>query len=271
MKKLIILSFTFLFILACKSDDDVDNTNETPVLLTKFIKNDFTYNLKYDGNKLVEVTSNHNSYKKSYTYNGNLITKITEFEDYNSDGTVNETANLVYENDRLVLVTVNGITSTSDIPYTRTFKYSYPNQTTINCTKTYNYTFAVAKDELTYTISNDNVVQVKDKYFTDNIFLGEITVSNSYDDKKEPYANILGFDKIKLYNYETDKYLRGSKNNLLKVMQTNVSEINGTSKYRVEYFNSYNSNNYPIHIIEKYFYSDNEPAINDVTSYSYNQ
>jgi len=273
MKKLIFLSSVLLLNLACNSnDDDSEVTTETPVLVTKAVFDDGTYIFKYDGNKLIEITSPDDSEKTTYTYSGNLISQI---KDYDVDGKLVNTSILTYENDKLVLVKQNGITSGSNTPNSRTYTYSYPNATTVNCTRIYNYTFnnqsMTIKDEIVYTISNDNIIAEKDKYWANNVYNGEITRNLIYDDKKQPFDNIVGFDKIRLFNYRYTDDKLGGKNNLLTLSQNQVLSDNTTYKYRTEYSSTYNSKKYPTQVIEKQYGSNNQLNSTFVTNYTYNQ
>ncbi|WP_374444437.1 hypothetical protein [Epilithonimonas sp.] len=273
MKKLIFLSSVLLLNLACNSDDDNTDTNEeAPVLVTKINYDGNIFNLKYDGTKIVEVSNTTDADKTAYTYTGNLINQIKE---YDSTGKLYSTTDLTYENDRLVYTKENGITSGSNASYTKTFTYSYPNATTVNCTRIYNYTFnnqlMTIKDEIVYTISNDNIIAEKDKYWVNNVYNGEITNNISYDNKKQPFDNILGFDKIRIYNYEETESILGGRNNPITKSHTNVTVNSGTTSYREEYSNTYDSKNYPTQVIEKQYGSNNQLNSTFVTNYTYNQ
>lgn len=112
MKKLIYLSSVLLINLACNSDDnDTDTSVETPVLVTKLNVDGETANIKYDGNKIIEVALEKDLDKTVYIYTGNLISQIQE---YNSEGKLFSTSTLSYENDRLAVVKVEGTTSGSN-------------------------------------------------------------------------------------------------------------------------------------------------------------
>ena len=126
------------------------------------------------------------------------------------------------------------------------------------------------KDEIVYTISNDNIIAEKDKYWANNVYNGEITRNLIYDDKKQPFDNIVGFDKIRLFNYRYTDDKLGGKNNLLMLSQNQVLSDNTTYKYRTEYSSTYNSKNYPTQVIEKQYGSNNQLNSTFVTNYTYN-
>lgn len=82
--------------------------------------------------------------------------------------------------------------------------------------------------------------------------------------------NILGFDKISLYNYEQFDHKFSGKNNAKLYSQTNKPVDSQATNYKVESSLSYNAKNYPTQDIEKY-YSGNQITNTFITNYTYNQ
>ena len=262
-----------LITLACNSSDDDEptTTEETPVLVTKFTDEDFNMSFKYDGVKLLEDNTNDGR-KTTYVYTGNLITQTKEYQ----NGTLTETADFTYDtNSKLALIKTVGTTIGSNTPNNYTYTFEYPNPSTVICTRVRNYTFAgnpqVSKDVLTYSFTNENIVLVKDAYYSNNVLTGNITRTYTYDDKKSPFVNILGFDKLLIYlSYTYSDELTG-KNNLLSLSQTNVQVNSNTSSYKKNYSINYNDKNYPTQIVNKYYDGNNVLISSGVSTYSYNQ
>ena len=250
MKKIIILSSLAFVGLSCSSNDNEDYTEivETPTILTKVIVDGDVYNIKYEGNKILEDTSADNEHKFVYTYTGNVITQVKDYY----KGSLTITTDFTYDNDKLINVKEVGTTSGSNTPNVRTLTFSYPNSTTINCTKIRNYTFAgnpqVDKSEISYTVNNGEVTSSKEIYYHNNVLAGNIVEAYTYDDKNNPYKNILGFDKIALYNTWIFNDNLSSKRNLIAVSSTNTPVNSTASSYKLSFTNSYNDKGYPTQV-----------------------
>lgn len=274
MKKIIILSSLALIGLSCSSNDNDDTTEvvETPVLLTKMIVDGNAVSIKYDGNKIVEVATPVDNGKTVFTYTGNLITKVTDYDD---KGLVTGTADYTYDKDKLIHVRDASTTMGSNTPNIYTLTFSYPNSTTINCTEIRNYTFAgnpqVAKSEITYTVNNGEVISAKEIYYHNNTLEGNIVATYTYDDKNNPYKNILGFDKLGLYNPLEPNGNLSMKRNLTTATGTNTPVNSSASGNRSVFTNSYSDKGYPTQIKETQYGPNNEPRSSRTTSFVYNQ
>lgn len=269
MKKIIILSSMALIGLSCSSNDNDDITEvvETPVLLTKTIIDGDVYNIKYDGTKIVEQTSDDNKRKLVYTYTGNLITQVRDYD----KGSLTITTDFTYDNDKLINIKEVLATYGNNGPYVRTHTFSYPNSTTISCTNIQNYTSAgstwSSKSEETYTVNNGEVMSFKAIYYHNNILMGNMVETYTYDDKNNPHKNILGFDKIALYNLSTFNDNLSSKRNVITISRTNMPVNSTAYSEKFSFTNSYNEKGYPTQIKK----TEDGTAGSRTTNFVYNQ
>lgn len=268
MKKLILISSLVIIALSCsRSNDTPEAASETPVLLTKVISQDgTTSHYKYNGTKVSEILYNY-GYKDVFTYNEDVITKIIS---YNSNGAITETIDFTYENNVLKTVSISNAANTSKTVYS----YSYPNSSTVVCTKIRNYMFngsmQTVRDINTLTTNNGNVISEDVVYYYNNVLSGNITANYTYDDKKNPTKNITGFNKISIFIFDYIGENTGTSNNMLSKSQLNVLTNGSSSSYTNTNTITYNSNGYPTQIIEK---QHNGSTLNSafVTNYEYNK
>lgn len=272
MKKLILgLSLAF-FAISCSSNDD-ENSPPDPVEATLIlpIKLSFGNNIdpagtiKYNGNKISEITWADNA-KYVYEYTGSLITKITE---YDGAGAKDLTTDFTYSNDKLV----KSVAAESNA--TRTTTYSYPDSNTISFTSIRNYTFAgnaqVDKDVTILTLNTGNVVAEETTYYHNNAVAGNISSTYTYDDKASVYTNILGYDKLLTYNYTTMDENTAGKNNVLIKNQTNTPVSGSISKYKNVNTVTYSAAGYPKQIATKQYNANNQVNDSYSISYDYNK
>lgn len=269
MKKLILGLSVIVFSISCSSnnDDDVptDPVVEIPVLPTKLsFSTDTPATIKYNGNKIAEISFIDGKYV--YEYTGNLITKIVE---YNGAGVKEITTDFSYSNDKLVKMVAVETNST------KTTTYSYPDANSISFIETRNYTSAgtpqVDKDVTTLTLNNGNILGEETTYSHNNSVAGKISSTYTYDDKKSVYSNVLGYDKIIAYNYSTMDDNTASKNNLLTKNQTNTTVSGSVSKYKNVNTITYSSAGYPTQIMTKQYDGNNQLNDSYSISYEYNK
>ena len=247
MKKILTLvSAIALVFTSCSSDDSATNENEN-ILLKKTILteggNTETYDWTYDGNKLVSNISNDGS-KLLYTYTGDLLTKVQEFD----GASLEFTTNYFYNNGKLVSMEE---ISTGSSQKERT-DYTYNSDGTVSFTK---YSIVIATNA-TSTINNGKLF-----FANNNVIKREeistystITTTYLYDDKKNPFMNVVGLDK--LFD-ET----RSSKNNVVKETEVVENTSGGTTNtYITTNVYTYNASGYPITVVET-------QQSGDVTSY----
>ena len=269
MKKLILGIFLAFFAISCSSNDDEnsppDPVEETPILPTKtFSSNDNPATIKYNGNKILESTSVDGKFV--YEYTGNLITKITE---YNAAGTKDGTTDFTYSNDKLIKVVYVAT------GFSETISYSYPTANTINATDTRNSTFMgspiVNKDVTTYTLNNGNVISDETTYYHNNALAGKLSVTYTYDDKNTASKNILGFDKIMIYNFAHVDENTSCSNNLLIKNQTNAQVGYSVSKYKNVNSITYSAAGYPTQIITNQYNESNQLNSTSTDFFEYNK
>ncbi|WP_312769803.1 hypothetical protein [Epilithonimonas sp.] len=274
MKKNIFLSSLIFLSLSCSSSNDDETIivdPQYPILVTKAIVDGDVYIVKYDGIKILEESNSDGSNKFVYTYTGNFITQINDY----SNGSLRSTADFTYDGDKLINVKEVSITSGSNTTSTKTLTYTYPNSTTINCTQIRNYTFAgnsqTDKSDIVYTVKDGDVISSKEKYYHNNVLAGNLTETYTYDDKNNPFKNILGFDKMELYNpWASNDNLSGKKN-LVLFTNANTPTNSASSSYKIMYTTSYNNKDYPNQITETQYNSSNQAGSSHTTIFTYNQ
>ncbi|RTY78247.1 hypothetical protein EKL97_14175 [Flavobacterium sp. LS1P28] len=249
MKKLLCLvTVTLLVITSCSKDESVSepvtDTNSTEpitkVLVKKKIRtysaNDIvTTTYKYDGNKIVSA-SNDGGFVANYTYTGNLITKIEERVDNNFQSSQEYT----YVDGKLA-------TEVFKRNYGGTISYAY----TYNANGTISYKLNQSGTEGSagiLTIVNGNIVKIE------TFLYGILTVTQifEYDNKHNPFKNVLGFNLL-IDTYK-DMFF---PNNRTKD-SADGPDVNYTFKY--------DQNNFPT---EKKRNNVSSGGSNDLTQYFY--
>jgi hypothetical protein len=246
--------------------------DKIPVLVTKISNNhnnDFI-SFKYDGNKLLEVEDGE--VKSIYTYTGNYITQI---QDYKNEELINTAIFSYLKNGNVKTIKTKGIDEQvgPNTPYTKTYTFNYPSPNIIQCTEIRNYHYADNTDtdtiRMKYNINNGNAVLHKDSYYNEGVLDVEISKSYTYDTKNNPYLNILGYDKIWIYLSEAlDESLTG-KNNMLsyKVFMEKSKDYGSKAQFTI----TYNSKNFPVNIVSKYYNKQGIVYESKTYTYTYNQ
>ncbi len=176
---LYLFSITLLVLTSCSKNE---NTNATPIagsstLIKKIIKNrgssvEVEY-FKYDGNKLITI-SNGINFIATYTYTGNVITRIEELVDNKFQNSMDYT----YFDGKLA-------TSVLTRSYDGTISYSYTYNT--NGTVSYQESNTGLISSGILTLANGNVVK------NEVLSPTKVTYTYEYDTKNNPFKNILGF------------------------------------------------------------------------------
>lgn len=270
MKKKLIIYFIIItgFQLSCKSQIN----NETPILVTKITNNDFSsITFKYDENKLVETEDGE--LKSVYSYTGNLITQIKDYHDTELIKTADFNYNKV---GKLIMIKVSGIDEYvgPKTPFTETYTLDYPSSNLIECTiiRSYHYIEESVTDTIQtrYTLEKGNIILSQDLYKNNDSEL-KLSQSYIYDNKNNPYQNILGYDKIRVYtSYTYDESLTGNNNVLsYEIYQEDVPrDVYGSSaSFKIVY----NEDNFPIQILSKIYNRDGVASNGIVYSYTYNK
>ena len=242
MRKATYLFFVTLLIVtitSCSSDnDDIIQIK----LLKKVIEintdgTSSTFNFTYNDNKIASINSELNS--KTFTYTDNLITKIIELD---SEKQLQTTYDYVYKGTKLIKV----ICSDNYI-----LNYTYNSDGTVSYEKTTkdvnNNIVLLFHGSL--TILGGNVID--NKKIHDNVgvnILSKEDVSFVYDSKKNPFDNIIGFNKL------LDQFKNISANNA-----TSIVEIKSTTNLNTNQLISsavqlprvlqYDNDDYPTEII----------------------
>lgn len=208
MKKLLILTTLFIAV-ACSKTEDNESQIENPKLLKTMVDGDQTMNFSYNGFKLAEITNVAAATKQIFTYEGDLITDIKDF-----NTATNKTVNIkryTYQNNRLKTY-INDVVGQDFIT-----KYTYTNEPDGTVSYINNEINKTTQNEelkssgvLTFTngvLTKDDTREIKYPACTNVYSKGYV---NEYDDKNSFFKNIIGLDK--LYDIKN----RCSKRNLLK-------------------------------------------------------
>lgn len=234
MKKLLTLvSALVLVFTSCSNDDDSSSSSSTPVLLTKTVETDtdgFTYttNYEYIGTKLNKIVDDEGYF--TFIYENDLITEVKYYE----SSTLLQTETYVYDsNDRVIeYVIVDNI----DTSWGNKETYVYNPDGSISVSYYIGDAFSQTTLNKTGTINfvNGEVSQIS---FSDGR-----TRSYTYDNKNNPFINVIGLDKISFCNQEASGILH------------NVTEEDDSADMDdliASY--TYNSNDFPVTSIETDF------------------
>lgn len=234
-----VLSFLFS---SCSSGDS-DSTEGTMLFVKEIISDSYggTHLITYDGNKIVkEVRSATETNTRSYIYDGDLIIEEKIVRKNGWDFWEITSVEYIYENGKLTFLlskssdkwTSDGTSLHDKNNYK--FEYVYNSDGTITAN---NYTFDSKGNAqmlylLKYYFQNDNLV--KSEYCDVN---GEIlnTTIYEYDNKKNPYSNIVGFSQL----YDQHGFDRNKNNLVGYTLVSNVFKKTVKNKY------TYNSYGYP--------------------------
>lgn len=246
MKKLFIAfsALALVFSSCSTSNTDPDPSTSSTVLVSKIIYttdsgNVTTTNFNYNGNKLTTAVDS-DGYTEVYTYNGDLITKIEEFQGTTTTPDNSET--FTYTADEKVASYTEISYGTSTITGVR-YVYAYNADGTISISRfngnATSQTVLASTGKAFFTNGQISGVEV---YYPATASTAAYTssVSYVYDTKLNAASNITGFSKLILQGY--DAGLGGNAHNLLSATRMRGTTISSTD---VTTF-TYNSSNYPV-------------------------
>ena len=243
MKKLLYLFSASLLVLTSCSSDDSNSSEPTPILLKKVsyvsIGESYTVDFTYSGNKIVSNVNNYGE-KTTFTYTGDLITKIVDTDD---KGNVDYTTEFTYTNGKLT----SALSLEDGDEYKYKTKYVHNTDGSISFEE-FKITVATGVEEEDgsgkYTYKDGNLVKKEKKSYNGY----ESSVTYEYDAKNHPFKNVLGFN---LLLNDEESYL----NNIVK---TTISTDIYTNTYK------YNAEGFPTE--QKHFYNG---ALDETTTYTY--
>lgn len=265
MKKVFLLSAVAMFFLVSCQPEDIEpnqNGNEEPnqnedVLLKELTTitngSSSTAHFEYDGHKFISKTDDVKSF--TYEYTGNLITKRTfqafdhpdhkyeQYYQYNSNDDISQMIQLWYYG--------------PNSPRGEKYVYTYNSNNTISYEKyegSLDEQNTLAGQGTYYLDSENEVYKFEQKDINGNIIL---SVTHNFDQKKSPYKNITGYNKLFHLNGEENS------NNLLS---TEMVSANNTVSTFFEY--EYNDDDYPVNL-EYTITSDSEEQGEVITNYVY--
>ena len=247
MKKLLYLfSASLLVLSSCSSDDDTTATVLVKKVSYVSIGERYTVDFTYSGNKIVSNVNNYGE-KTTFTYTGDLITKIVDTDD---KGNVDYTTEFTYTNGKLT----SEISLETGADYKYKTKYVHNTDGTISFEE-FRVAVATGKEEEygdigKYTFKNGNLVKIEKSYYGTNS-----SETYEYDAKNNPFKNVVGFNLF--VNDEEGAYV----NNIVK---RTYSNSNSTGTYTNTYEYKYNAEGFPTE--QKDFYNG---ASGGTTTYTY--
>ncbi|RXR18452.1 hypothetical protein EQG63_09300 [Flavobacterium amnicola] len=262
MKKIMAYVLCVFVLSTSCSSDEVSTNNYLPPTTSKVIKliktknrdssNETYYN--YEGNKLISITNNYNLEKVEITYEGNYITEVIKRDNL---GQIQYETTYEYSNGKLSKRTQNEISTNNIIE--EYLSYSLANSVIIiRAFQSTNggTTFSLLDQSKLSLNSNRDVISKDYDYDSANDSYNA-TVTFEYDNKNNPFKNVVGLDKIKYMSVGYEVQARSTINNEMRLYDVQ----NGTAiEHSVKHY-SYNSNNYPISssssvnsIVLNYFY-----------------
>jgi hypothetical protein len=251
MKKVFYLFLATLFITSINScSSDLDDTSKEKLLkkVVEVHQNESTSDIDftYDGNKIVTIESE--STNKTFTYTGNLITKIIEV---NNTTQAQTTFDYSYTNNLLTKV----ISSDN-----YTLNYTHQSNGTVSYQKTTTdvNNAIILLEHGTLYFQNQNLTKFEKTLDNTGVnILTKETLEFVYDKKVNPLKNITGFTKLLNYtslfstNNSTSRFDIYSTNNL--ETETYISSLVPTYKAY-----NYDKDGYPKELISDESLFENE-------------
>lgn len=219
-----LLSAILLVLTSCSKDEETSEPVESSpepnssvfvkkIIITHSAYDIETFTCKYDGNKIVSK-SNDGGFVATYTYTGDLITKIEERSGNNFQSSTEYTYVEGKVVSKILKQNYGGTTS---------YTYTYNSNGTVSYIR--NRPEAINTGIL--TIVNGDIV--KNEVFYNGLL--SRTYTYEYDTKNNPFKNVLGFNLL----LETDEEMF-SPNNMTK---------NGGGEPAFYYTYKYNENGFP--------------------------
>lgn len=244
MKKATVFLFVCLSVLySCSGSRDGDLKLLKKSIETTADGTSMTTLFTYDGHKIVSIDGvlQH----QDFTYTGDLISKIVTLDKVNQQSS---TVEYTYLEGKLVNV---------NAPGNYIIKYIHNSDQTISYEK---FSISQGNQEVkvfhgTLRFLNENFKN--DDRILDNVGVGvlsEYSLSFEYDTKKNPFRNILGFDKLLDHNEGI------SINNNLITMVTSSITINDQITSSANFYKGsfkYDSDNYPTELVSEASISNN--------------
>lgn len=194
MKKIICLFIITIFICSLTSCSEDQDDNFKVKLLTKVIEvnedeSTSTIDFIYDGFKIVTIESEVST--KTFTYSGNLITKIVELDKKTQ---LSKTSDYIYDGDKLTSIV-------SSDNYSLNYTYNSNGTVSFEKTTTDVTNAIVLLEHGTLYFQNQNLIKFEKTLdnTAENILIKE-TLEFAYDKKINPLKNIIGFTKLLDHN-----------------------------------------------------------------------
>lgn len=267
MKKIICLvCFVTQFLSSCSSDSSQSTASPDDVLVKEVWtdNNPYPNHSIYNGKKI--VSANCNGEDKSYTYTGNLITKIQTFNNGNGLGYGLRMEDVfTYDTSgRLTEHVFKSIPDANNVELTITTTFVYNSNNTVSAVKTMGYpTLAysyIAETRLIH-LSGTTVISEDTSVYNTTGFSYSYVTNYNYDTNNNPFQNVIGYHNIALaeeyvFSFEQKRYLH----NVLVTQHTPNIGYLITASY------TYNSLNFPLTAEENYA---SEPSFQNTTNYLY--
>lgn len=229
MKKIILLIVAASLLMACSSDSG--SAGSDVLLIRKIVSESespfggsdvHTVVYTYNGQKLIKYTRDNSA--QYYYYNGDRIIRL----EYRANGTATSQTNFLY--DGLGRLIEANVTATSGQTFISTYEYNADN--TVSETDHFSLPDGgQATSTSKFFMDENNEVIRKEDYYN----AGTEVTAYTYDNKNNPFKNIIGIDKLKLL-------FVGSKFNVLMTSHTDA-QGNVVSTRTTDF--TYNASDFP--------------------------
>ena len=281
---LILLGFISILFVSCSEVEPVDpvllgnqytgnnnNNNNNgnnnggnttnPILLTKMVLTspdedsdtfwNSTVNITYNGNKIIQQIDEDN-YKLVYHYTGDLITKV----EYYYDGVFDGKDEFSYDSSGR-LIEYNEFDD-QNVIFAK-FIFTYSSNNTAICEE-----YQVDSNNNLYLFTTSIYTFLNGELSSIDYGGGEI-YSYSYDNKNNPFKNVLGYNKIMIPEYTDDYQIVFGRN-----QNVTSRSLSTDSTYDINSIYNYNSYDFPISsVTNTNFGSSSTNTVN--VQYFYNQ
>jgi hypothetical protein len=232
MKNAFLLCFLAFVAVSCSSDDSNGVLQNDAVLIKKIVYSNpgvtdpNEVNYTYNGTKLLTAQID-NTVTVKYIYSGDLLTRINTFN--NSDDLIQSSA-FIYENGRLISAT--HIIPEADQGYRSEYSYNADGTISVNNFMGDGFSQNFVQNPGKFFLGDNEEISKYEEY---NLGVsGTRTTTYLYDNKNNPYKNVMGFDKL------LDQ--GGKYHNITMKVNTNSNNI-ATASQSFEYI--YNEDDFP--------------------------
>ena len=198
MKKAILkISILFFILTSCSNDNEIP-MNSSEVLLKKIVTHNYetTYEtiFTYNGKKIIRAKSNR--IRIEFSYDGDNITQIEWYSNPDTDNVISNQVNFEYFTDGRLKKFIRYSFYPNSVPH-ETVEFNYNNNGSVNYNYIAHYNSSYNQTGL-FTIANNEISSINT---LSSINGPGGTITYNYDTKNHPLKNVIGYNKLLLYQY----------------------------------------------------------------------